>query len=482
LGKKIGRDVVNDNFDKRNFLFFLNEVHPLSIEDSLIGALASPSSWDAVAGMVNMARQKDAFVRSIKKVQLYVHVPFCGRLCTFCHCARVLLRRRLDIDAYIKALTRQMMQMAPVYKGMDAASICFGGGTPSILDEEQMTAILDGVDKAFPARDRQILFEVNPSSWTSSKLALLSSRGLSRLSIGVQSLDEKVLKRVSRSQTKKKVLWCLRSARKAGVPYINVDLMAGLPGQNVKGLVKDLKVVIEEGANIVHVHPYCSLSLKELCGPGETVPAFFKRRDAMMKAAAEILKEKGFSRKGLGAYTRNGEGEDHQEEAYSRMEAAVAAFGPSAKGQVPGAVFYRTDVSKSTSDFTAVDASAQDFNYAMAHYAVIAVINGLDEQVFLKRFGVSLDQHCGEGLRYLQQSGLVAFSKGIWKFSGTWDVRRIREYVVLSRALFGEDFLSRLRTRFLGRYDPRRDYSEGNSLLKAYTNNWLMALYYQMGV
>ena len=240
--------------DNRNFLFFLNEIYPSSIEDPMIGAFAVGSSWDAVAGMINKARKKDPFARSIGKACLYVHVPFCGRLCTFCHCRRVLLQRRLDIDAYIKSLASLMMRFAPVYEGMDTSSICFGGGTPSILDEEQMTSILDTVDKAFPAPIRKILFEVHPASWTASKLALLSSRGLSRLSIGVESLDEKVLKSVSRSQTKKKVLWCLRSARKAGVPHINVDLMAGLPGQKLRGLKSDLKILIDEGASIVHEH------------------------------------------------------------------------------------------------------------------------------------------------------------------------------------------------------------------------------------
>ena len=268
--------MTKDSLEKRNFLFFLNEAHPLSIEDSLIGALASVSSWDAVAGMVNTARQKDAFARSIKKVQLYVHVPFCARLCTYCHCSRVLLRRRSDIDAYVKALTRQMMLQAPVYKGMDASLICFGGGTPSLLDEKQMTAILDGADKAFPNRGRKILFEANPSSWTASKLAVLFNRGLFRLSIGVESLDQKVLRQISRSQTREKVLWCLRSALKAGVPHVNVDLMAGLPGQTVRGLIQDLKVIIGEGADIIHVHPYCGSSLKGLCGFRETVPAFLK--------------------------------------------------------------------------------------------------------------------------------------------------------------------------------------------------------------
>ena len=476
--------MTKDSLEKRNFLFFLNEAHPLSIEDSLIGALASVSSWDAVAGMVNTARQKDAFARSIKKVQLYVHVPFCARLCTYCHCSRVLLRRRSDIDAYVKALTRQMMLQAPVYKGMDASLICFGGGTPSLLDEKQMTAILDGADKAFPNRGRKILFEANPSSWTASKLAVLFNRGLFRLSIGVESLDQKVLRQISRSQTREKVLWCLRSARRAGVPHVNVDLMAGLPGQTLKGLIKDLKLVINEGANMAHVHPYCSFSLKDLCSPGETVPAFFKRRDAMMKAAAEVLKEAGFQRKGLGAYTRNQEGEDHQEEAYSRLEAAVAGFGPFAMGQFPGAVFYRAGASRSMADFSAVDAVGQDVGWGMSHYALIAVINGLDEQVFFKRFGVSLEGHCGEGLRYLQRFGLVAFSKGVWKFSGKWEVRRVREFVALSRVLFGEDVLLRLRTRtrFLNQYDPRQDYSTGNSFLKTYADSWLMTLYYRMGV
>ncbi len=473
--------MIQEICDKHNFLFFLNEVHPLSIEDSLIGALASPSSWEDVKKIISLARQKDAFVRSINRVQIYIHVPFCGRLCTFCYCARVLLQRRSDIDVYIKALMRQMMFLAPVYKGMDAGSICFGGGTPSVLDEKQITAILDGADKAFPARGRKILFEVNPSTWTASKLALLSNRGLFRLSIGVQSLDEKVLKQVSRSQARKKVLWCLRSARKIKVPYVNVDLMAGLPGQTLNGFMDDLNIMLDEGVNIMHVYPYCNTSLKKFYRPKESMINFFKKRDSMLKVAAQVLVKAGFSRKGLGAYTRNGEGEDHQEEAYSRLEAAVAAFGPFAKGQVPGAVFYRSGALGLKKDSLAVDVSAQDFHYAMAHYAVIAIIDGLDEKVFTRRFGVSLKKHCGQGLRYLQQVGLVSFSGGIWKFSGKWEIRRVREYIALSRILFGEDLIARLRTRFLNRYDPEHDYSKGDSLLKAYANSWLMTLYYRMG-
>jgi oxygen-independent coproporphyrinogen-3 oxidase len=222
--------MTQDNHDKRNFLFFLNEAHPLSIEDSLTGALATPTTWDAVAAMVRTARQKDAFARSINRLHLYVHVPFCGRLCSFCHCSRVLLRRRSDIDGYVNALTRQMKAMAPAFSGMDANLISFGGGTPSILDERQIAAILDGADKVFPASGRKVLFEVNPASWTTSKLSLLTGRGLSRLSIGVQSLDDKVLKEVSRATDQEESIMVFAFSPESRCALCECRFHRGTPG------------------------------------------------------------------------------------------------------------------------------------------------------------------------------------------------------------------------------------------------------------
>jgi oxygen-independent coproporphyrinogen-3 oxidase len=392
------------------------------------------------------------------------------------------LRRRSETENFVTALKQQMDFFAPVYKGMDAEKICFGGGTPSVLDEQQLTTILDAADKAFPVQQRKILIEVNPSSWTASKLAALSSRGLHRLSIGIQSLEEKVLKEVARPQTLKKVLWSLRSARKAGVPYVNVDLIAGLPGQTHRGLMNDLKIAIGEGANVVHVQPYSGLPWEQLCAPGETIPVFLKRREAMIKEAIEILEKEGFRQTGLlDTYSRDNDNDGHYfEEAYSHHESAVAAFGPFAKGQFPGAVSYRT--SPSNGEPLSVESAIQDAGYVRALYAMYALIKGLDEQVFFKRFGISLDQQCGEGLRYLQQFGLVSLTKGTWKFSGKWEIRRIYEYFALSRALFGDDTLGGLRKRYSNKYNPSQDYSGGNSLLNAYKNDWVMVLYYQKGL
>jgi oxygen-independent coproporphyrinogen-3 oxidase len=430
--------------------------------------------------MVKTARQKDAFASSVKKVHLYIHVPFCKRLCSFCHCTRVLFRGTSYVDAYIKYVTDQMAFLAPVYGDMDAGMLNFGGGTPSILDEQQLVTILDEVDKRFPSRDRKILMEVNPTSWTASKLKIMSDRGLARLSIGVQSLEEKILKRISCSHTAKNVLWCVRSAREAGIPCVNVDLIAGLPGQTVKGLIKDLRTLIAEGANVIHVQPYSDLPWDHLCAPGETVRAFLKRRDLMMREAVSVLKESGFQYTGLeGTYTYKGVGHGHyHEEVFFRLEAALAGFGASARGQFPGVVYYSAGASVSMAR-PSVNAAAQDFDYVWGQYALTSLFDGLDEQVFTRRFGVSLERSCGDGLRYLQRAGFVSLDKGVWKFSGDWKISRLNEFFILAKVLFGEGHMLRLREHYADAYDPNRNYIRDDAVLDAHRDYCLMNLYYQ---
>ncbi len=469
------------DLEKRNFLFYLNTVKHLTFEDSLIGELADPSSWEDLVELIRSARVKDGFVSTIRKAQIYVHIPFCGRICKFCACSKSLLRQRSEIDTYIETLKYQMQKLSPAFHGLNGDSICFGGGTPSILDVKQMNAILDEVDKHFPNKNRRIIYEINPSSWTPSKLEMLSSRGLFRLSIGVQSLNEQVLKNVARSQTKAKVLWCIRSALKRQVPHINVDLIAGLPGQTVKSFIEDLNILIREGATIVHIYPYCGSSLEMLRDLGETVQDFFKRRDTMMRSADQILRKAGLKRKGYEAFTKDGTGEEDQEKVYLNLESAIAAFGSSARGQFPGAAFYHIDEKKPFNSDTNLTVCAQDVGYVMSHYAVFAIMHGLDQKMFYKRFGVSLDQHCGEGLRFLQRSGLITCSQGVWKYSGKWEISRLYEFLSLSRVLFSEELLARLRSRLQGRYNPEHDYSKGHSLLRMYGDEWLMNLYYNLG-
>lgn len=447
-------------------------------EDSLIGALATSSSWEAVADRINASRQKDAFARSIKVAHLYVHVPFCAKICSYCGCSKVLLQRSTDIETFVEALIKQIPLQSAPYKGLDAESISMGGGTPSILSERQFSAILDTFDRVMPTRSRKIHIEIHPSSWTESKLALLSDRGLYRVSIGVQSMDDNVIKQASRVQSRAKVLWCIRSAHKAKVPFINVDLIAGLAGQTVKSFVEDLKMMINEGVNIIHAQPLTGSTIKELCAPGESIPEFRKRRDAMMTEALVILKGAGFGHKIPDGWFRT-EGRDYMEEAYVNLEAATIAFGPFAKGQFPGSVFYRAGNARSVADFSKVDMSLQNVGYVMSHCAAISIIyHWLDEKSFLKRFGVSVDQHCGEGLQFLKEFGLVEKIKGIWKFSGKWEFSRVRELYGLTRILYGEEILLRLREQYSSLYDPKKDYYGGQTYIDSFALNPLMGLYY----
>lgn len=469
--------MIKDDFDTRNFLYFLSR-DGSKYEDSLIGGLIGPSSWDCVLSKIKKARKDDAYVRSINKLHLYVHVPFCSRLCTFCGCKKVLLKQRSDIDDFVASVTQQMSEHAPVYDGLFVPSLSFGGGTPSILSEEQLTTLLDGVDKAFPVKKRTINFEISPASWNEEKMDLLMKRGLARLSIGIQSMDQNVLRKVERAQTNEKVLWCLRSARKAGVPNVNVDLIAGLPGQTIEGFIDDVKTIMDEGVNVIHVQPLTGETIQQLCDRNESIPQYFARRDTMMREAIALLRTAGYRFKRPDGYAKYVEGKDYLEESYMRNEAAVAAFGPFALGQFPGAVFYQTVAGQSMADLSVVHSVEEDYNYVMSHYAMLEILNGLSEQAFFERFGVTLDHHCGEGLRYLKNLGLVDVKDGIWQYSGEWKFQRICEYFSLLRILYGEELLARLRIHHRDRYKPKHDYSKGVSQLNSYANNPITALYY----
>ncbi|NTV29219.1 MAG: radical SAM protein [Candidatus Omnitrophica bacterium] len=401
--------------------------------------------------------------------------------CRFCSCSRESLRNNLQVHHYVQAVARQMRFFSSAYAGMDGDKIAFGGGTPSILDEQQLATILDAAYQAFPARGRKILFEAHPMVWSQSQLELLASRGLHRLCFGVQSMEDAVLRNISRLQTRAKVLWCIRSARKARIPYINVDFVAGLPGQTIKGLVDDLKTMTNEGVHNISLEPYASLPLMRMCAPGEDAIAFLRRRDALMGAAIKFLNGAGYYASGpCCVYSYRGQDDGHYfYEAHWRFETAVAAFGPAAKGQFPSGVFYQASPAVDPS-FQAM-ACPQDLSDLMAHYVLVEIIgnNGLDEQDFFARFGGPLTKNCIDGLHYLHRSGLVARSRGTWKFDGNWEIDRIGEFMALSRMLFGEGRILELRKRYNESYDQRQDYGRGYISIRNQEDPFLLIQYYQ---
>lgn len=167
---------------------------------------------------------------------LYVHIPFCSVKCFYCDFAAFSGQKK-QVDRYLAALGAEAALLPP----RTPDTLYVGGGTPSELSCAQIADLFERLRRAFPdARLSESTFEGNPESLNAEKLAVLARAGVTRLSIGLQTADDGLLKSVGRRHTAADFARVFRLARAAGIPAISVDLMFGLPGQTLESLRETL--------------------------------------------------------------------------------------------------------------------------------------------------------------------------------------------------------------------------------------------------
>ena len=172
---------------------------------------------------------------------LYLHIPFCKQACHYCdfHFSTSLgLKSRL-VEALVREieLRRDYLGPNPVLE-----TIYFGGGTPSLLTEVDLTLIFNAIHRHFAvAPQAEITLEANPDDLTKEKLRMLQEAGINRLSIGIQSFDEGILKLLNRAHDANTALRCLGDVRKAGFHNVSIDLIYAIPGLSNKAWEEAIK-------------------------------------------------------------------------------------------------------------------------------------------------------------------------------------------------------------------------------------------------
>ena len=179
----------------------------------------------------------------MKELELYLHIPFCERKCAYCD----FLSAPADLPvrlSYIKKLQEEIAYYGAQYGEYQVSSIFFGGGTPTILEGYQLAAILETVKEHFNiTTDAEITVECNPGTLTAGKAEKLVQAGFNRISMGLQSADDRELQLLGRIHNFAQFLESYDLARKAGFQNINVDLMSALPGQTLKSWQDTLQKV-----------------------------------------------------------------------------------------------------------------------------------------------------------------------------------------------------------------------------------------------
>src|SRR5436189_896102 len=163
---------------------------------------------------------------------LYVHVPFCAAICNYCNFNRGLFDAGLKAR-YVDALLREIAH-ADAARAAAADTIYFGGGTPSLLEPEEVARIVETCQAAFAmAPDPEVTLEANPETVALPRLAAFRRAGINRVSFGVQSFRDEELQRLSRLHSADRARTALEEARAAGFDNVSLDLMMWLPQQSV---------------------------------------------------------------------------------------------------------------------------------------------------------------------------------------------------------------------------------------------------------
>ncbi len=205
--------------------------------------------------------------RSLKpdELSLYIGIPFCPTRCAYCSFVSADVNRSMKlIPPFLEALHRELDAVAPMLReaGAHVRTIYMGGGTPTTLSAEQMDALLTHVERVLDLR-RLSEFTVEagrPDTITAEKMAVLRAHNVDRVSVNPQSMKDEVLRAMGRAHTAEDIVRAYQIVRDAGIPVVNMDLIAGLPKDTVSGFRYTLDTVLEMNPENVTVH---TLALKK---------------------------------------------------------------------------------------------------------------------------------------------------------------------------------------------------------------------------
>tara|TARA_R110002126_G_scaffold258905_2_gene401904 strand:+ start:365 stop:1726 length:1362 start_codon:yes stop_codon:yes gene_type:complete len=206
------------------------------------------------------AQIKTVISQSPKALSLYLHIPFCHKLCYYCGCNKVVTRHQHKADIYLDALAQEMGQYQPLLQGKHITQLHLGGGTPTFLTEVQLSRLMALIHSSFNIDpDAEISIEIDPRSCSDGKLRHLRALGFNRVSFGVQDLDTKVQIAINRVQDTDLIRHQVVLSRELGFSSVNLDLIYGLPFQQPASFSATVDEIVRLNPDRISLFSYAHL-------------------------------------------------------------------------------------------------------------------------------------------------------------------------------------------------------------------------------
>lgn len=358
------------------------------------------------------------------ELSLYVHIPFCRTLCTYCAFNTYAGMQAL-IEPYVEALCREMRLVGEAAGGATAHTLYFGGGTPSLLEPRQVAAVVEAAREAFALPDgAEITLEANPGTVDLEKLRAYRASGVNRLSIGVQSADADELRMFGRRHSFEEAGEAYRLARAAGYDDISLDLIYGAPRQTLASWQRTLDAVLDwepEHVSLYALKLEPGTSLHRQVGRGRLPEPDDDLAADMYDLARARLDDAGLRQYEISNWARPGFESAHNRQYW--LNEPYLGFGAGAHGYAAGLRYWNVDpvaeyvglIKQGEARVfplspAAADTEIIDEGLEMAETVILGlrlVGEGVSRRAFEARFGRSLDAEFGAPLAVMKQAGLV---------------------------------------------------------------------------
>ena len=342
---------------------------------------------------------------------LYIHIPFCSAICNYCNFNRGLFDEGLK-SRYVDALRKEIDKSSSVGQGfsadMQADTIFFGGGTPSLLEAEDVGAIIQSIRDRFELSARsEITLETNPETVDQAKLESFRAAGVNRVSFGVQSFQDAELRRLGRIHTADRARAAVRYARAAGFDNVSLDLMMWLPGQSVPAWLQNVDGLIEaapDHASLYLLELYPNAPLKEEMARAGWSLAPDEDAAEMYVTAMERLERVGLKQYEISNVARPGNASRHNLKYWTDGEWLAFGCGAHATSRgvrwrnVAGTEEYIQRITAGASPIVERRVLSRDERLEEALFTGLRLSSGIDIGSIGRRYGVDVWSRYGENL------------------------------------------------------------------------------------
>lgn len=246
------------------------------------------------------------------KISLYVHIPFCRRLCWFCACRTQGTQTDAPLRGYLDMLKAELAMVAnSLPTGVQLSRLHWGGGTPTILPPAMITELAEAIDKHFPlSTGSEFSVEVDPTLVDADKIAALGNAGLTRVSLGIQDFDPHVQSAIGRTQSYEDTQWAAAALRDAGARNLNLDILYGLPFQTADSLSDTVSKTLELSPDRLALYGYAHVpwaAKRQVLIPEDHLPDG-PTRYALFHMASQLFGAAGYDAVGIDHFARAGDG------------------------------------------------------------------------------------------------------------------------------------------------------------------------------